>query len=412
MRKKDSYSEIIPVQFHDFIIIKNEIWYAASGFNGLFCAEVKTGKSRFIGRFPNEDDSAGRDLFGCMCCYNDKLIFAPLRAKNIAIYNIKLDKFESYKIPDPEMGWEKHDMKFFAVTIFEHYIFFLGCVTPVIAKLDILSFELAMYYDWFDKFKIYGVKLGKSMFDRHIVVIDESFYVTSRQNNTLMSYNMKTNENSIYEVGEIESQYATLCYDGNNFWMVDEYRHQLISFNRKLRKINKKIQLTQEDIGNFDIVYSKEKIWLFTKRFQCGVRNYCLVYDIQKDKILEVNLFNQPNDYGVVFAKEVEQNVFCMFPDRNNISVLAYEDNKLMETEIKLFYDSNVYRLPYMSNQRQGLYTEKEIQCLWSGFTLVQQNLNTFMKLVALNQDDYTNIANDSKREYGNLIWNLTKWRM
>lgn len=51
--KNDAYiTKKCPVQFWDFVMIEDDLWYAASGFNGLFRADLKSKISKFVGYFP------------------------------------------------------------------------------------------------------------------------------------------------------------------------------------------------------------------------------------------------------------------------------------------------------------------------------------------------------------------------
>ena len=77
----------------------------------------------------------------------DKLFFAPLAAKEIAVYDLAERCF--FKIPLPQMDENYNEnRKFFSCVAYGKHVFIIGASFPVIAKIDAQTLEVSWITQW------------------------------------------------------------------------------------------------------------------------------------------------------------------------------------------------------------------------------------------------------------------------
>lgn len=88
MKLRDNYPEGNRLWFNDFYLKDiDSLIFSAGNFNGLYEFSLKEKKLIFLGIFKNEN-ILERQLYGEVHRYKDKLVFIPLSAVNIAIYDL------------------------------------------------------------------------------------------------------------------------------------------------------------------------------------------------------------------------------------------------------------------------------------------------------------------------------------
>ena len=83
--------------------------------------------------------------------YQNKLVFIPLSAVNIGVYDLTNNKFESIDLPFPKMpcGFE---CKFLNSTIFNGKVFMFPGYASYIIELDLASMKVIVHDDWYRQY--------------------------------------------------------------------------------------------------------------------------------------------------------------------------------------------------------------------------------------------------------------------
>lgn len=392
-----------PVQFMDFVVIEDSLWYASNNFNGLFRTDLKNSVSYFIGCFPNEL-KYGINLYGGICCWGGKLVFAPFMAKNIAVYDIENDKFETYAMPEFEKADEFPDSYFIGMAFNQVSIFFLGNVYPVIMQLNMITRKVTAHFSWYGEFRKYGEDRGTFIFDRHIIQRENCFYATSRQNNVLLKYDMNNDRTYFYEIGDKSARYSALAFGADVFWTIDQEHNELLNFSYETGKVQKIRTLLGEG-GNYDIVFCNECLWIFSKRFTTAALTYDMVYIPKNDQLKVLDLKKMHNGYGVVFAKKEGENIYCMYPDANCFYKMNYRIGELIIDKIEPQYDSGLYDIVYEMGKINGVFLEASFPEYCNTHTRIQRNINTFINYVL--HADKGNSGEDAEGQKGKRIWSL-----
>lgn len=143
------------------------IWFALGNYNGLYCYNKKTKYVFWKGRFPNERTEVER-LYGNVCKVGDNLIFAPVRAKEIAIYNILQEKFT--KVPITYKY--RNELRCFNMAQWKNYIFFISTsFQTLVIRMNVIDFSLKYYLYELDE-----CDLNKNFVGREVVIYEDSLY--------------------------------------------------------------------------------------------------------------------------------------------------------------------------------------------------------------------------------------------
>lgn len=402
MKDNKKEAKKYPIQFMDFVLVENTMWYAASGFNGLFKADMKTMHSEFVGCFPHEEKYMPC-LYSSVSRWNHKLIFSPYRASNIAVYDMHSKKFETYEIPEFDKKTEHpFEYKFASMAINDDDVFFIGNTYPIIMRFNMKTKQTDLFCEWYSDFKKYGLNQGTFFFDYHIVKKDNGcFYVTSRQNNVLMEYNMERNQARCIEIGDKSSKYSTLVYGKNAYWMIDANRNVLIKFIDSTGKVEEIVKLPGE-CGNYDLLFFQERLWIFSKRFSEYVVSYDMIYDLRTSQLKILDLKVSHGNHGVIFARLVGKYVYCMYPDVNYLYRLEYNDTLTID-KIEFKYD-DLYDKLYALGNLDGNFYEENGDKLCNTHTRLWHNLETFLLY-----NHSSEFKNDTEKA-GDIIWQAIKW--
>ena len=102
-------------------------------------------------------------------------------------------------------------------------LFFFGCGDiGSILILDVKTKEWRIDDQWIKKFEeLYGVTTTQ-YYPYDACQISRFVWVTLREKNMVMKYDMDTNESEFYKINSSPNSFVTICYDGENFWLTGD----------------------------------------------------------------------------------------------------------------------------------------------------------------------------------------------
>ncbi|WP_207641309.1 YncE family protein [Lacrimispora aerotolerans] len=215
------------------ILVDHCIWGAANDFNALVKIDKETNSMEMIERFPEEDALSVR-LFGDVAYTNGKLIFAPMSANNIVIYEIENKKFRLVPIDEKIVtGSRSYDKehKFCRVIVRGEEAYIIGCSFPAILKMNINNYEVNYITDWVNV-------LNNLISDKNIVYFRSVYvlegteiWLPSYSCNMLVKFSLVEQEFQYYSIGKRENHYSDVEFDGKLFWLSSVNGHELISWD-------------------------------------------------------------------------------------------------------------------------------------------------------------------------------------
>lgn len=135
-----------------FFANAESIWFSAFSHNGLYQIDRVSGCIKSVVKFPWEKGMASR-LYGKVVQSGKRLVFAPLAAHSIAIYNQEthelkmlplLKKVDRHTV-DPDKS-----TKFWTLAAYKNKVFMFGWDYPAIVELDMDTETIHYHTEWMD----------------------------------------------------------------------------------------------------------------------------------------------------------------------------------------------------------------------------------------------------------------------
>ena len=118
---------------------EGKVWFFAALFNGLFTVDLNNSEVEWRGKIPGEADEI-RHLYRFYLMLGHKLYFAPTNAKNIAVYDILQEKYQTYTLNME--GYHKNG-NYANVLRFQNDLVFIGvCRTNRVCRFCVKTGEI------------------------------------------------------------------------------------------------------------------------------------------------------------------------------------------------------------------------------------------------------------------------------
>lgn len=136
----------------DWYEVDDKMWICLSDKNAICEINKMTESVRILGSYPKKG-AAAADLFATVLGGSEKIVFVPLAADDIAVYDRTSDDLIFIPV---KKNCEKHNeiyrenMKFRRAFAYKDCIFMLGYSYPAIIQLNINTLEISYLTEWID----------------------------------------------------------------------------------------------------------------------------------------------------------------------------------------------------------------------------------------------------------------------
>lgn len=197
------------LHFEAIAFIGEDKAYAASMlFNGLFEVDMISGKCKYVDMFPDERRNGRRLYFAAECC-KGKIVFAPMTAERIAVYDTVTGTFEMLEFMDSDNEQYRRGNKFSNVLVHDNKVFLIGATYPYIIKLDVATYNL----------EYIPINITDCFNFRKGILVGEVYYVSSFNSNYILEFDMRSEQVAVYNLPCDFKGSWNMCYDGNAFWL-------------------------------------------------------------------------------------------------------------------------------------------------------------------------------------------------
>jgi len=279
----------------------NYIWFMDCN-NILYRYNKQEKKSEYINIIAGKNYNAYKDI----AANNNKLYFAPDTADDILFFDINENKFGQINFKTDA------SRKFKYVVSFKNFIYFLPIEEPAIMKLNTNTNEIEYFLQWVNE--ISKLKGEASFFFCGHCIIDAEIALIIQGSNAVMFFNMETGSYEIKRIGGKNEDYVTICFDGQNYYIVPRYEKYIVKWNRQSNEISKikfpsSFSRKKNKGGNFHIQYLNGYIWLFS-----GEANNAYKINVNTYEITEL-----PELMGHFENKELNFYIFGLICNKNFI---------------------------------------------------------------------------------------------
>lgn len=206
------------VQFSSGLVEGGDIWLASYYFNGLFRGNPDGGEAEFLACFPGEVDTAC-PLYKEPARYGDKLVFLPVQAEEIAVYDTVSGEIVKYPIPAPGEAYDERS-KFHCAAVYGDCVYMLGSRYPGIARLNMKTGETALYSDWMTPELYACCKLPEHLFGNACCVVGDTLYAACAGRPAVLQFDLKTGKGNLVPINAPCGGFTGIFHDGAYFWLV------------------------------------------------------------------------------------------------------------------------------------------------------------------------------------------------
>ena len=206
-------------------------WFTVENINALFKMDKQKWAAEYMGSFPKEMSRWG--LYREVIEHDGKLYFTPMRADEIAVYDIASGRFEKISFAEPKNCIKKNDynprVSFCAAAAYGKYIFFIGHGYPAIMRLDTESGGLDYFTDWVEPLD--KISDGDGYYFYHACVSGNKIFLPAINANAVAEFDMDRCVTRVYEVGSKGQKYFNICFDGINCWLIPRFDGAVVRWN-------------------------------------------------------------------------------------------------------------------------------------------------------------------------------------
>lgn len=271
-----------------FIDADGIIYFDSKEF-GFFQCNKNTGEVNALSIKAEKGKGAKRAFIGG-CKYKDKIIFSPYFASEILVYNILSP--EDVERINPTLLLKNSELCFhyyLHAVACSNLIYFIGEDQSEIIYLDMDKMEVFICSAWKElAAEIITDQKNIGLHTYDMCIVDQILWAPLNYNNHILEMDLRTRETRIHKVNVSSMQFATICFDGINFWLTGE-KKQIIKWNKNTG--------TVEIIEDFPDNFMKDSSWwndFFVSSFY--VKGYVYLFPMTANMAFKINVQTQKID--------------------------------------------------------------------------------------------------------------------
>lgn len=304
------------------IKINDEYWFAVGNMNGLFKKNLLTDEVIFVGFFANEEKLRFR-AYTDVQLINNKLIFTPCLAKEIAIYDLEEKKFYNMQLPIYESGINQY-MK---SVKYKDTVYFIPFYASLFIKYCAVENNIKKLDKWTELRKQYLNYDNKNLVIESICTDDDYIYMFMSSRNDVIILNMATDQFEVKRINILSptENICSVCKFKKHIWIASS-KGKIYVWDYINNSIVKTIDIAQYIDYKDDFIHHI----LLTNRYIYLINNYeknIRAFDYIRDKFMVIDM----NKY-VSEKKDDNLSLYYYYDIRiienNKISVYSFYDNK------------------------------------------------------------------------------------
>ncbi len=214
----------------DAVYFREQVWFSACYFNGLFALNRKTGKVEFSGQFPGEETNSWY-LYSSAIAIDNRIYFIPFLAKTIAIFNVEKKTFSDIALDKKYVKSGKNRCLFMGTEKYKQYIFIFPVFGKCILRLNTENGQLVYITEWLNQIKDIVFDTEDGFFRQQCVIREEKIYVPFCNVNAVMELDCNTLITKIHVVGKKKVGYSGISFDGSSFWLSPRAYDHILKWN-------------------------------------------------------------------------------------------------------------------------------------------------------------------------------------
>ena len=213
--KKVVMNNLNSLSYYAQVVIGEELWISNSRFNGLYKVNLESGKSVYIGKFPQYRlDNSELHFFAKK--YGAKIYFFPKCASGIDIYDLETGDFSHVECQTGSIN--NYVTAIDAFRLDEDNILIIPCYSGMTLQEFSIKKKAITKKIELIKSNQYVRNEANTMSLYACKMMNEVFYPL-HETNMIGSYNLKKGNEKIYLISGVKSILGDIVFDGRNIWI-------------------------------------------------------------------------------------------------------------------------------------------------------------------------------------------------
>ena len=229
---------------HSWHIEDNMAWFIDAQSDILCCLDLQLGECNCVAQIPN--GGLGKSMLNTRCIkVNNEIFCMPCYGDRIWIYNTMDAVFQFIEIKNQDHV--KLYMEF--CWIHGDRIFAVSRALRQVIVLDTVSKEI----------EYYPINVRKEdTFLSCCVKVETKIYCTSEKSNRIYQFDMNSKETVVYNIPNVNENFALICFDGNKFWL-SGYSKKIYIWDKD-ENIVQVIEQFPKQFGNYNFFNDTDEI--------------------------------------------------------------------------------------------------------------------------------------------------------
>ena len=204
-----------------YVELDGKLYFAAINMAGFFQYNKSTGELACLPLKGSGLKEAQQIGYAGVCRFQDKIIFAPYHAHDILIYDVQNPKKSGKMDLDlllPESGQLYRE--FIHAVAYSNLVYFFGWDHSEIICLNMDTETVCVVDTWKEAI---AAHIGSHEFigihTSDLCILEGSVWAPLNESGCVLEFNLQTNEADVHRAYASNMRYATICFDGSDFWM-------------------------------------------------------------------------------------------------------------------------------------------------------------------------------------------------
>ncbi len=220
------------LSMHSFVTVQENVYFSALNYNGLFKYNKVEETVEMLEEIP-EEKRFSRHLYSATILVGNQIYFAPMNAKDIAVYDIENKTISKISL---KQEYSSIISKFSRMLRDDCYIYLIPFRYPAIVKINLKNQKVTYLDSWIGKLGI-----GKSdIFAKNGCFLkNENLHIALYEENKVLQINIKTEECELLEIPTKDKQgFVDMLFDEEYYWFVQRNYTTIIKYHVKSGRVD------------------------------------------------------------------------------------------------------------------------------------------------------------------------------
>lgn len=372
-----------------------KLWFAAREINGLFRMCMDGTGVEYLGSFPGEMEDMA-DLYGQCINYNKQILFPPLEAKKVIVYDTEDNCFKEILSETTEVLGN-----YLAAVVWRESILLFPSNKKHsnIAKINLKTGRIKKDSLWIQKVRF--TERCETLFREYCIVGNKLYAPVIASDGQMIEYNLDTNEIICVQL-PFKGNYKAICHDKDNIYLCSLTGNVLIKRNIGTGQTEKNLLDIPDNMRINTAICQNGYIFLFSHlKIDSDLPDMVIGYNVKTGETLK--LIQAERDF-TERAVILQSSTFATAEDADENRIWAMNaGNGILyeiETDTLAIKKHLIERIDIEAIYRQKFMQKSSINSTFLETSKIPNELNLF-----LDSDICAGGKIRTKCRYGDDIW-------